>query len=960
MKTQRNSSKNFFIRIILPTLLTIFLFFLTIFFIIIPRFKENIMNGKREMIKELTNSAWSILSKYENDERNGLLSREDAQNTAVSRIQYLRYGEENKDYFWITDMYPVMIMHPYRSDLNKKDLSNLTDPHGKKLFVEFVKTVKKSEHGYVDYMWQWKDDSLHIVPKLSYVKIFKPWGWVIGTGIYIEDVKKEITALTNKLLLISIGISILMAFLLIFISQQSLKIERKRITAENDLDESKEKYKTLVEAATEGLIMLIDGKISFANAVISRMTGYESSSLVNVSFIELISENNNKEVLDAFSKQSVKDGLYEITLKKKNGEYIDVLITSSTANFHQKAVNIIIVKDISIDRNLNLSSLDYQKLISTLNIGFFRATIDTKGKFLFANDTAIRILGYNNFKELSNTYILEMLASSDDRKTLRNSLLKNGVIKNKTLKIQKKNNDYIMVSVTLIAFNSENAKELICDGIIEDITVQENEKHESNKLISNLKLSSFLIEQPVRPFVIPQNSIDSDSTIADAVKLLTNRKTDILLVTKNDKDYIGIVTNCDIQKRVLSLNLHLENPVYLIMSSPVNYITESTSVCEALNICEDKDINHLVIKNEKQEVSGIVKISDINKNLKNSLSFFIENVNNSNTKEEIKQNYKNLNLLVKPLINSEIAVKNITVINSTFSDAVINKIIDLTIKEIGEPPISFSFICMGSEGRREETLYTDQDNAIIYDDVPKENEIIVSEYFNRLGEKVCDSLNYIGYSFCKGNIMAKNQQWCKPISVWEKYFINWLSTPEPQNLLDATIFFDFRNIYGNEAFSERLRKTISHFINEQPLFLYHLAYNTFNTKSQQISTGNIITEKNAEMIDLKNAINPIIMFARTYALQNNIWCTNTIDRLNELKAKQIINSSTIDEILFAYNYLMKLRFKNQIALIEENFPLSNSLSTKKLIEMELFVLKKVLSLIPAYQNKMGVDFRITN
>ncbi|MBI5540039.1 MAG: cache domain-containing protein [Bacteroidia bacterium] len=918
------------------------------------------MNGKREMIKELTNSAWSILSKYENDERNGLLSREDAQNTAVSRIQYLRYGEENKDYFWITDMYPVMIMHPYRSDLNKKDLSNLTDPHGKKLFVEFVKTVKKSEHGYVDYMWQWKDDSLHIVPKLSYVKIFKPWGWVIGTGIYIEDVKKEITALTNKLLLISIGISILIAFLLIFISQQSLKIERKRITAENDLDESKEKYKTLVEAATEGLIMLIDGKISFANAVISRMTGYESSSLINVSFIEFISENNNKEVFETFSKQSVKDGLYEIKLKKKSGEYIDVLITSSTANFHQKAVNIIIVKDISIDRNLNLSSLDYQKLISTLNIGFFRATIDTKGKFLFANDTAIRILGYNNFKELSNTYILEMLASSEDRKTLRNSLLKNGVIKNKTLKIQKKNNDYIMVSVTLIAFNSENAKELICDGIIEDITVQENEKRESNTLISNLKLSSFLIEQPVRPFVIPQNSIDSDSTIADAVKILTNRKTDILLITKNDKDYIGVVTNSDIQKRVLALNLHLENPVYLIMSSPVNYITESCSVCEALNICEDKNINHLVVKNEKQEVSGILKISDINMNLKNSLSFFIENVKNSFTREEIKQNYKNLNLLVKPLINSEIAVKNITVINSTFSDVVINKIIDLTIKEIGEPPVSFSFICMGSEGRREETLYTDQDNAIIYEDVPKENEIIVSEYFNRLGEKICDSLNYIGYSFCKGNIMAKNQQWCKPISVWEKYFINWLSTPEPQNLLDATIFFDFRNIYGNEAFSERLRKTISHFINEQPLFLYHLAYNTFNIKSQQISSGNIITEKNAEMIDLKNAINPLIMFARTYALQNNIWCTNTIDRLNELKAKQIITSSTIDEILFAYNYLMKLRFKNQISLIEENLPLSNSFSTKKLIEMELFVLKKVLSLIPAYQNKMGVDFRITN
>ncbi|HSO77338.1 MAG TPA: cache domain-containing protein, partial [Bacteroidales bacterium] len=134
-------NKTYF-KIVLPTIFSILLFILTIFLIIIPRFKENIMNGKREMIKELTNSALSILSKYENDEKEGLLTREDAQKTAISRIQYLRYGEESKDYFWITDLTPVMIMHPFRNDLNGKDLNSFTDPHGKRLFVEFVNTVK--------------------------------------------------------------------------------------------------------------------------------------------------------------------------------------------------------------------------------------------------------------------------------------------------------------------------------------------------------------------------------------------------------------------------------------------------------------------------------------------------------------------------------------------------------------------------------------------------------------------------------------------------------------------------------------------------------------------------------------------------------------------------------------------------------------------------------------------------
>ena len=147
----------------------------------------------------------------------------DAQQKAIAEIKQIRYGEEMKDYFWITDMQPNMIMHPYRSDLDGKSLNDFKDPHGKRLFVEFVNVVKKDEQGYVDYMWQWKDDSLRIVPKLSYVKLFKPWGWIIGTGIYIEDVKKEIKALTQKLIWISIGISVLIALLLLFISQQSLK-----------------------------------------------------------------------------------------------------------------------------------------------------------------------------------------------------------------------------------------------------------------------------------------------------------------------------------------------------------------------------------------------------------------------------------------------------------------------------------------------------------------------------------------------------------------------------------------------------------------------------------------------------------------------------------------------------------------------------------------------------------------
>ena len=951
--------KKFYLRIILPAILAILLFILTIFLIIIPRYQENIMNGKREMIKELTNSAWSIISKYERDAHAGIITKEEAQKTAISRIEYMRYGFDDKDYFWITDMTPNMVMHPFRSDLNGKDLRGITDPHGKRLFVEFVETVKKSEHGYVDYMWQWKDDSLHVVPNLSYVKLFKPWGWVIGTGVYIEDVKKEISALTNRMLWVSIGISILIAFLLLYIFRQSLKIEQKRQGAENDLHEAKEKFRTLVEAATEGLIMVLDGKISFSNSVISKMTGYLPAELVNLSLNEIVSKSNNEAIIEAFSKNTIKEGQFELNLNKKNGGVVESLITSSTTVFSGKEVNILIVKDISIDKSSSVTSFDYQKLINTLDIGFFKARLDTKGKFIFANETAIRILGYESLKDLSGIHFVGLINEAADRKDLLGSLEENGFVKGKVLKINKPNGDFSIVALSIVSIDGENPDDLVCDCIIEDITQHEKGKTQTNNLIAELKSNDFMIEQSVKDYVKPIYTLDAEATLRDTIKMLARKKTESLLLTQNEKDYLGIVTNTDIQKRILALNLNLDNPAYMIMSSPITYISENTSVIDAITLCEEKRINHLAVKNGSGQLKGMLRTNDVYKMLLNSLSFFIAKIRKAETNHDLKQCYGTLQLLLKPRIKSDVSIKYVTKITTAFSDAIIRKIIELAIDEIGQPPVNFAFLCLGSEGRKEETLFTDQDNAIVFENVTKEKEVEVLAYFNNLGERVCNSLNFVGYSFCLGNIMAKNPAWCKPLGTWEKYFDNWIATPEPQNLLDATIFFDFRCVYGDEMLIEKLKKGIDEAIKSNPLFLYHLAYNTFNTKSPHISSGNILSDKHGDNIDIKSALVPIIMFARTYSLQNNIWCSNTIERLVALKENHIISESTIDEIVFVYNFLMNLRFRNQIELIENNAPVSNKLNTKKLIDIELYMLKKVLSSITDYQNKIKIDFRIT-
>jgi len=140
---------------------------------------------------QLQNAINTVYSLIVNIDKNLGLTENEKQQKAMREIEALRYGPENKDYFWINDMHPKMVMHPYKPELNGKDLSESKDPNGKKLFVEFVKTCRAKGEGFVDYMWPKPgfDDSQ---PKLSFVKLFKKWGWVIGTGVYLEVAEQDL------------------------------------------------------------------------------------------------------------------------------------------------------------------------------------------------------------------------------------------------------------------------------------------------------------------------------------------------------------------------------------------------------------------------------------------------------------------------------------------------------------------------------------------------------------------------------------------------------------------------------------------------------------------------------------------------------------------------------------------------------------------------------------------------
>ncbi len=957
--------KGFSLRIILPSLIAIFLFIISVYVFMIPAFEKNMLDQKREMISELTNSAWSILENYHQEEKDSTLTRELAQQKALSEIMNIRYGKERKDYFWINDMQPVMIMHPYRTNLNGKDLNNFADPNGKKLFVDFVKIVSEQGDGYLDYMWQWKDDSTKIVPKLSYVKGFAPWGWIIGTGIYIEDVKQEISEIESNLLITTGVIVAIIALMLLIIIIQSIKTEKEKLKAETQLLESRERYKTLVESAKEGTIMMLGDKIVYSNIAITNILGYSTKELAKISVNELFTKNSDDNGYYLFSEflKSDKDNLeLETSLHRNDKQIVDVSLNASQIMFGDKKGTTISIQDISkdkkIEEELEQKTEQFKSLTKNIDIGVFRTTFDSRAKFIEANPATLKTLGFSKNEDLFKNNIFDLFIDKDEKKAFIMELIHTKKIKNRVVKIQKHTGEQIYASVSITIVKDNNSKSSFCDGVVEDVSSKKQSEEQREQVFNELQASQFFMNQSIKMFAREIIKCSIDTSIIKAASLMNKHQRGAILIETNN-NCIGILTDSDLRKRVVAKGVDLEKPVSEIMTAPIITIKESAFIFEAVILMHENKLRNLCVRNHNNEITHILSSEELRQLQVQSSSFIIKDINSATDVEEITQARHNLHLIVNSMIKSGANTKIITGVMASIFDLIVKKLVSFAIDDLGAPPAKFAFVGLGSEGRGEETLLTDQDNAIIYDDVDENKREETKVYFDKLGTKVCDCLHEIGYTYCVGNIMAKNTKWCQPLSVWQTYFTKWISIANPQDLLEINIFFDYRTIYGDTDITNNLRSHIGKLIKVHPQFFTFMAQNTLLYKPPLNIFGNIVLEskgKKDSTFSVKEALIPIVSFARIYSIQNNISQTNTLERLQILFNKQTIKSSSYNEIKHAYNYLMQLRLKHQISLIDKNKEVNNDINPKELTNIDRSMIKKVLLQIQNFQTKLSYDF----
>lgn len=413
------------------------------------------------------------------------------------------------------------------------------------------------------------------------------------------------------------------------------------------------------------------------------------------------------------------------------------------------------------------------------------------------------------------------------------------------------------------ATNSKNQADKQAKGLISD-TVAFNENQSDMLYFQTLSYN----RTPLK--------VSTTTTIRDVAQLMTDNLFDSALITEHSFP-VGIVTDKDFRAKVATGRIPVLSLIPTLMNAPVITVNENISVAEAQLVMLKHGVTHLCVTldgTDKSEVRGIISEHDLVVAQANNPGVLLKEIKKATSAKELKIVRDKLTEIIQSSLNRAIPLTHISSIAGEITLALVKRSVELAILDLGSPPARYAWLCIGSQGRKEQLLLTDQDSILIFEDVPADKYRDTKDYFIRLAKKTTGTLEKIGFKQCPQNHMASNMLWCKSLTDWLKQYSNWMNTPGEKSNEISSVFFDYEMAVGEQKIEDALTEVIFKNAKNNVLFFDYLGNDALRKPPPLNFFKKFNTEEEGEhkgKFDIKNrAIMPLIDSARLFVMSNSI------------------------------------------------------------------------------------------
>ena len=404
------------------------------------------------------------------------------------------------------------------------------------------------------------------------------------------------------------------------------------------------------------------------------------------------------------------------------------------------------------------------------------------------------------------------------------------------------------------------------------------------------------------------------TTAQEASLLMTESLKNNILVIENDLP-VGIVTDTDMRSKIATGRYPLTVLINEIMSAPVITVVENISLAEAQLLMLKNNVTHLCVTvdgTDKSAVKGMINEHDLIIAQASNPGVLIKEIKRCQTSKELKQIRDRLTDLIQTSITKNIPISHIFNIASEINLAIIKRSVELSILDLGSPPARFAWLSIGSQGRKEQLLLTDQDSILIFEDVAADKYRDVKDYFLKLAKKTTAILEKIGYEFCPNGHMGSNLIWCKSLTDWTKQYDNWINTPGKNSNEISSIFFDYEIAFGEQKIEDALTNVIFKNAKNNSLFFDFLGNDALRKNSPLSFFKNFNVEDDGphkDKFDIKTrALLPLTDGARLFALYFEIrGINNTFQRFKQFAINDPKHSEIYLKCAEAFLILSKFR-----------------------------------------------------